>query len=216
LLKQPSYQPKLSKLYHSGKWSPQSESVTVSLLKALSEVMPHNVRISRIQRQFDGHSSYSGSRPGLRSRAGIAFPDIRSREIGQNLPATSIDSMDIANPLITKTDQDITVELLYQGNVLVALARVRFRSPCTLVLRELRVYGDATPVGFQGYVQGRGFGKMLLGIIENLCTAYEAETLFVNASFGARPFFRMHGFTSTSDGFLKKKINFCNNKQIGG
>lgn len=206
LLKNPSFQPALFNLYDSGKWVPPHENDIIALLRSLSTVIPSYVRISRIQRQFDNCIISAGFTSGLRGRSGVNFHDLRSREIGLTFPSTDVSLFGPVSAHVTALGRDITVELRCNGKSLAGIARLRLRDNRVLVLRELRIYGDATPIGLPGPVQGRGLGSRLLGFAEHLGLVLSADTLMVNASFGARSFFRKHGYIETYHDLLRKDL----------
>ncbi len=205
LLNNPLYQPKLFGLYKTNKWSPISNGDVAFLLRAINKTIPSYVRISRIQRQFDPSAVIRGVDPGFRVRSGVTFLDVRSREVGHVSPDIDLTEFNSVIEKITIKLNDIYFELLANHNILLGMARIRIRDD-TLIIRELKIYGKAAPVGSRGLIQGNGLGKRLLRSIEKFGQKHGLNTILVNASPGARTYFRKHGYSLTKLGFLKTDL----------
>ncbi len=198
-------QPRLHRLYHAGHWRPISDDQTLSLLDALFAVVPHYVRISRVQRQFSPGEILAGPRRSLRHLVHDQGRDIRACEVGRVRPGASVRFMGELHFRIESTGADRFIFLETQDGTLVGLVRLRFLGPLAL-LRELRIFGDATPIGKDGPAQGMGLGTRLLEVAERIAVESMASTLAVNAGFGVRGFFISRGYVPTTDGLLTRSL----------
>jgi elongator complex protein 3 len=205
LLNNPIFQPKLYNLYKAKKWTPISNNDVVFLLRALNKSIPSYVRISRIQRQFDPRTVIRGVKPGVRIKSGVTFSDVRSREVGHISPNINLAQINSVIENVTVKLNDVYFELITNENILLGMARIRIRNDF-LIIRELKIYGKAAPVGSRGLIQGNGLGKRLLRCIEKFGHERELNEILVNASPGARTYFRKHGYSVANFGFLKKDI----------
>lgn len=207
LLKNKKFQPALYKLYRSGKWSPITEKTLLFLLKSLSKVIPRHVRISRIQRQFNHNLIYGGIRPGFRARSKIIFSDVRYREIGKLFPNLNLIFNNYIEEYITKNGNDIFIEFVFAESALLGLARIRIRDKNDIIVRELRIFGNATPVGQKGAVQGNGLGTKLLDRIEAIGQELGASKCLINSSIGANSFYQQRGYSISKSGFHYKHLS---------
>lgn len=205
LLKNPLLQPKLFELYKAKKWTPINSNDVILLLQALNKAIPSYVRISRIQRQFDLKSVIHGVNPGVRIKSGINFSDVRSREVGHVSPDFNFTKIATINEKITRMRNDVYFELSTIKTILLGMARIRIRNDI-LIIRELKIFGKATPVGDQGLIQGNGLGKRLLRSIENFGQKHGLNTILVNASPGAQTYFLKNGYFLSNCDFLKKDL----------
>jgi elongator complex protein 3 len=206
ILKDRHAQPQLHKLYESRKWFPISKRKLLYLLQALSESMPQHVRISRINRQFHPKQVMSAVNWRNWAVSEIFFSDVRNREVGRRFPEAELAQLGPIQEHITKQGNDVFVELICRDNTLLAMVRLRISGGNRLIMREIRVYGKAAPIGTVGSIQGRGLGRSLMSRVERLGVELGACTCFVNAAFGARPFFRKLGYCDMPSGLLKKNI----------
>lgn len=214
LFKDSRLQPKLFELYRQRKWRPISDQEVVTLLSLLAKVVPHHVRIARIQRQFENRRTVDGVSAGIRGKFPIRFSDLRSREVGRVLPDTPLEQLGDIQESVTMRGVDIIIELFYAKEVSLGIARLRVRNKKEVILRELKVFGKPAAIGYPGLVQGKGLGKRLLRKAEDVAINLGASHLFVNAAFGVRAFFQHQGFTIDSTSMLRKrlkeqKINDC-------
>lgn len=206
LLKERRLQPTLYDLYKLGEWEPMTETAMLDLLKALSINIPSYVRISRLQRQLSQQSILAGLRPGIRERSSINFGEVREREIGRLSPEMKLENIELIREQVVRENKDIFIELLCGQSTLLGIARMRLRNNEEIILRELRVFGEATPIGHKGSIQGKGLGTRLLDLVETIGQELNASICLVNAAFGARPFFKKRGYFYTEHGLLSKKI----------
>ena len=61
-------------------------------------------------------------------------------------------------------------------------------------------------MGCRGLIQGNGLGKRLLRSVEKFGHKLGLNAIFVNASPGARTYFKKQGYSDANFGFLKKDI----------
>jgi elongator complex protein 3 len=205
LLKDDSFQPALHDLYRSAQWSPPSVEYTKRLLQVLGDNVPSFVRISRIQRFIPSHLIEGEFQKGLRENLFTNCECVRCREAGRVKPHRKLSDIDEVAVKITKVGDDTHIEIVTNDNTLLALARLYDVGISTSVLRELHVYGVATPIGEKGFIQGNGLGEHLLKLAENEAFSTGKDRLFVNAAPGARTFFRKNGYHD-SGGFLCRRL----------
>lgn len=205
LLVHPRLQPELQRLYALGDWRPTSDSELLGILNALFAVVPRNVRISRVQRQFARDQVLAGPTRALRPQVRDMGRDVRAREVGRSHFGVDLSALSPLRVQYESIGRDHFIHLEVDDGALVGMARLRLGT-LGPVLRELRVFGDAVPVGMRGLIQGRGVGRRLLSHAESLVAELGERSLAVNAGFGAQSFFISCGYRPTIDGFLFKPL----------
>ncbi len=217
LLSDPLLQPELVRLYETGKWRPLDYKSLVKLLYMASNKIPSYVRISRIQRQFDNKLIRAGVKHGLRCQLDKGFTDIRAREVGKLSHKIALGDVEPINTRIMRQAKDMYIEIIGKDSVLLGYLRLRILKNKQLMIRELKVLGEASPIGSGNYIQGKGLGSQLLNIVESIGLSMEIKKVFVNASPGARPYFIKYGYESTISALLVKQLvhKSEDNKLIG-
>ena len=209
LLRNRQLQPQLYRLYDQKVWEPPSKNYCLKVLASSAPYIPQHVRISRIQRQFAERDILKGVGSGLREKNQTPIIDIRYREIGFRA-SNLLFELD-ARKLICRYYVNVEsyfFEVCYQEkDVLVAIARLTIGTKKIPILREIKVFGKAAPIGCYGQVQGMGLGSSLLLAVENKLHASGYEWLYVNAAYGARSFFTKHGYVLNHNDYMEKKIS---------
>ena len=206
ILKDPALQPELHKMMEKRTWSPPTETYIRKRLKILTEYVPRMVRISRVQRYFPEDQVIGGFVRGIRENNLGNCQCVRCREAGKVASQMALDNFESTQFKTTKIGADMYLEIVSNNDVLLALARVYKKNNTCSVLRELHVYGQATPLGMRGPVQGRGLGTKLLCEAERQVWMAGHTTLLVNAAHGAKSFFRKHGYVEMGEFYLGKKL----------
>lgn len=207
ILKDRTYQPLLHKLHDKGAWVPPTEKYICERLKRIIEFIPNTVRISRVQRYFPEDQVAGGFVRGLRESDLGKCSCIRCREAGVSAPTKQLNDLEGIHLRTTKRYNDTFVEVISNDDCLLALARLYDINNCLAILRELHVYGQATPIGEEGPIQGRGLGTRLLKEVEEIVRKSGKELLQVNAAYGAKPFFRKNGYIDLDNYLLGKYLN---------
>ena len=208
LLKDEKLQPRLHDIYKSKLWIPPSEEYCQICMECLSKALPDHVRVSRIQRQFSNNEILAGPERGLRSRLLAKINDLRAREAGSRLTLNS--NLHLSGLFISlkEKEHDNFIEVTQKHNdILLAIARITFISRESIILRELKVFGEANSIGMKGQIQGNGLGTTLLFAIEHHYRKKKIKNIFINSSVGATSFFVMNGYYKATDTLLTKDIS---------
>ena len=207
LLKKEILQPKLHSLYKSKRWVPPSEEYCQSCMIAFTKAIPGYVRVSRIQRQFSNNEILVGPKRGLRTRLLSKLNDLRAREVGTRRAANFHVELSDLTISLKENGVDQYIEVTQKGDdTLLAIARVTRTSRDSVMLRELKVFGETSPIGSRSQVQGRGLGTRLLLALEYHYHIKNVKNILVNASVGASSFFAKNGYCKTNDKLLMKKL----------
>lgn len=203
LLKPPSRQPALREFFKARKWQPMKDSDFRKVLLALWRNTPPYVRISRIQRLFSEQDVDEGPFSSFGRDCHEGCCCIRCREIGR-LASQHTAGLAQLKLRILQRASDKYVLIEDQQRRLYGIGRTYDRMDGTVIIRELKVYGQANEIGAVGKVQGRGSGSLLVDKIENIAASSGRRGVFVNASYGAKSFFRKLGYED-SEGYLLRK-----------
>ncbi len=217
LLKDKDLQPPLAKLHDGKKWQAPSDDYCKEALAELARSIPQYVRLSRIQRQFDERDCLDGPKPGLRNRLTFHLPDLRAREAGFKLPVSAIvDCQQDLKCELSQSRNDLFFEVsIANTGTLLSIARVTIMSGSIAILREIKVFGSATPVGEKGQIQGNGLGTSLLHAVEDHLLHKGYQQIKTNAAVGARSFFLKNGYHLDHEYFLVKNLSREPNSGLG-
>lgn len=209
LLKDKDFQPGLTKLHDEKKWQAPSDDYCKGALAELARSIPQYVRLSRIQRQFDEQDCLDGPKPGLRNRLTFHLADLRAREAGFKLPVSAIvDCQQDLKCELSQSRNDLFFEVsIANSGTLLSIARVTIMSSSIAILREIKVFGSATPIGEKGQVQGNGLGTRLLCAVEHHLLQRGYQQIKTNAAVGARTFFLKNGYQLDHEYFLAKNLS---------
>lgn len=206
LLKDKRLQPLLHRFYEDGEWQPIGELASLEILNALFQVVPHHVRLSRIQRQFDRGSIVSGIKRAMRPRVVDRKRDVRAREVGRSIPGATLRELSTPKYRISVIGQEYYLFVECAPDSLLGIARLTLKGE-KLAIRELRVFGEASPIGEVGNIQGSGVGRSLLGEIEKLARRLGVNFVEANVGFGARTFFAKCLYELNAHGLMEKKVS---------
>ncbi len=228
--------------WRRGDYEPLDESGAVDLLAGLKVRLPRWVRVSRVERDIPSGLIAAGVRASnLRQlvhqrlvEEGLRCQCVRCREVGRHgterLSRQSVealgpdpDAVELGEELYTASQGEeafISLELP-RFDALVGYARVRLPSPeawrpeleGAAVLRELRVLGEAlplgaTPSGGAGSLQWqhRGLGRRLLEASEARALDWGMRRLAVTSGMGARGYFRPLGYELVGPYMLSRSL----------
>jgi elongator complex protein 3 len=206
LLRNVSLQPRLHELYRSGAWQPKDRQYYLSLIRNSAKHFPEFVRISRIQRQFRNDEMMHPIGSGLRNELSDHLNDISKREAGNSINAHEIVTSEISFRNYSFGPDEYYEAYHLSIDKLLAIGRLRVIDNSTAILRELKVFGWAAPIGGTGQVQGHRIGSKLLRNIEIVLIGRCCNKLYINSSVGARSFFLKHGYTLNDKHFMDKEL----------
>jgi len=207
----------LYRLWRRGEFTPLSTVEAVELLAQVKMLLPRWVRTMRIQRDIPSQLIEAGVRRGDLAmlvereleRRGGRCRCIRCREAGHLLykkgfTATSLrlfqeeyEASKGVERFISLEDEDREALLGYLRLRIPSedAHRLELREGAALV-RELKVVGEALPLGAKGTVpwQHRGAGSTLLSAAEEAARELGMERLVVLSAVGAREYYRKKGY----------------------
>lgn len=80
----------------------------------------------------------------------------------------------------------------------------------TLKIRELHIYGNVQSSSLSGQSQHRGFGKLLMNIIENIAIFYKLEQIAIISGIGVQNYYKKLGYSLENDSeYMIKPISKC-------
>jgi elongator complex protein 3 len=207
--------------HRRGQYSPYSTDQAVELVAEVKKIVPHWIRIMRVQRDIPSNLIVAGvkssnlrelARKKLRNQ-GLRCRCIRCREAGQRLRVEGV----AADPskieiLIEEYEASEGQELFIsaedmQNDVLLGYLRLRIPSekahrpevtskPCSIV-RELHIYGKLVPVGEHrdDAWQHKGYGQRLLSEAERVTRQhYDLKKILVISALGTRQYYMRQGY----------------------
>ena len=219
----------LHRMWQEGSYSPLDEEGAVGVLAPLKAGLPPWVRVSRVERDIPSNLIAAGIRAsnlrqlvarrmeaeGTRCRCircrevgrrGTDRPDGRSSPWRHADPATA-ERREVRYSASGGEEAFISLELP-ELDAIVAYARARRPSGSAwreelreaAILRELRVLGEALPIGRDpgdGRLvwQHRGLGTRLLREVEGVAVSWGMVRLAVTAGMGARDYFKARGYS---------------------
>jgi elongator complex protein 3 len=208
---------KLYKMWKNGEYEPLTTEKAVGIINRIVPLIPPWVRIMRVQRDIPTNLVDAGvMHSNLRQMTEEKCRCIRCREVG--LKARE----GIFPEKIERVRRDYEAHgkeifLSFEDkekDVLIGLLRMRFPKKShrkeidkdTAVIRELHVYGPATPVGKRGRWQHRGYGKKLLGWAEEIAKKNKKKALVVISGIGTREYYRGMGYSRKGPYMWKQMV----------
>ena len=222
---------KLFEDWKKGRFTPMTEQEALDLVLKLKRFVPRWVRIMRIQRDIPSTLVSAGvKKTNLRQMAlkeaekiGLDCNCIRCREAGLYSRRSS-DSINLENvkEFVETYESSKGVEKfisLESSDRKILFGFLRLRLPAnpfrkeidskTALVRELRIFGRALPLGehSQEETQHSGFGKRLLQRAEEIASQeFDAKKLLVISGLGTKEYYISNGFKV--DGcFVSKGLN---------
>ncbi|PIO01779.1 tRNA uridine(34) 5-carboxymethylaminomethyl modification radical SAM/GNAT enzyme Elp3 [Candidatus Micrarchaeota archaeon CG09_land_8_20_14_0_10_60_16] len=197
-----------------GEFKPYSTEEAAEVIAEAKRFVPQYCRIMRVDRDIPTNLIAAGvDKSNLREIArkkakekGIVCRCIRCREIGFNRNAKG-------KPKLARLDYEASggaeIFLSYEnGDALWAFLRLRCNESGECGVRELRVFGEQTPVGAESRrAQHKGYGARLLAEAERIARKdFKAKKLVVLAGVGARPYYRRLGY-ALRGGYMEKSLS---------
>ncbi len=208
----------LYEMWREGKYKPYDDEKLVDVLYEWFNMVPHYVRIIRVQREIPlrlvvaGNKLYNLREVIERRLKNMNRPCrcIRCREIGHRALKEGI--YPDANYIELKTikyeaSNGLEYFISYEdvkNDVLLGFTRLRIPSEVlrpelknAALVRELHVYGQMTPVGVKPSDmswQHRGLGLRLLSEAENIANEERCRKVAVISGVGVREYYYKHGY----------------------
>jgi elongator complex protein 3 len=197
----------LAEDYKAGVFKPMETQEAIKLLRELMPDVPEYCRIMRVQRDIPTYRTEAGvDKTNLRQMVNqepVKCRDIRSREVkGQLVDDEDIEIVVREYEASNGTEFFISAEDVKQ-DILIGFCRLRYpgaflRKEITeesALIRELHVYGHATPMQKEGVIQHRGWGKKLLKKAEEIAQKDNKKKMVVISGVGVRAYYiDKHGY----------------------
>jgi ELP3 family radical SAM enzyme/protein acetyltransferase len=221
----------IQRWYQEGKYKPYAQTNERSLLdvvKYAMEICPPWIRLPRVIRDIPLHYIEAGNMyPNLRQmltdeliKENKYSMDIRARECGRNTQYNIKD----AEYFVRKYDANDGVEYFIScesndNKCIFGFIRLRFQSRYPDLafeflkgyglIRELHVYGNLVPVGYQKDkdTQHKGIGKKLLSMAEEIAFDHNLKGVVVISGIGVMEYYKKLGFYY-KDTFMVKDFNY--------
>lgn len=190
----------LFRQYQNGEYTPLGDEDAAELVSRIKEILPHYVRLQRVQRDIPASLIVAGvKKSNLRqiakqrlSARGDRCRCIRCREVGLRRVVggdvqLSHESYEACGA------REHFISIIGQGDALVGFLRLRLSAEARV--RELHVYGPMLPIGSRkdGW-QHRGYGERLVEEAEALASDAGYSRLEITSGIGARGYYRRLGY----------------------
>jgi elongator complex protein 3 len=208
--------------YSKGTYQPYTNEQAADLIVEIKKIVPHWVRIMRVQRDIPAPLIVAGvNKSNLRQIAQEKLAQehvkcrcIRCREIGHRAEnhntRTGEGEINITTTRYGASEGEevfISVEA-EEGDSLIGYLRLRIPSekahraeviaePCSIV-RELHIYGSLVPVGkhFVNAWQHKGCGTILLTEAQRIsCEDYDLRKVLIISGLGTKQYYRRLGYS---------------------
>ena len=208
--------------YKKREFKPLITEEAADIISEAKKFVPEYCRIMRINRDIPSTVIHSGvMNTNLRQIVAdkvkekkIKCKCIRCREpMGRKVSYKTIKIKKIYYESSNGKEVFISMEDI-KNNILLGFCRLRkpykpFRpeiTPTSAGIRELHVYGQATPIGKEGLVQHRGYGKRLLEEAERIAKEeFKCDKLLVISGIGVKTYYARLGYIK--DGaYMSKKL----------
>ncbi len=200
----------LHRLWKEGEFTPYSTEEAVRVIAEVKSMLPPWVRTMRIQRDIPARLIAAGVKKSNLAElvqrrleeTGRRCRCIRCREVGRR-------GVEVAEPLLrirtytASGGRELFLSIEDEQEVLLAYLRLRYPSESahrwevegSAVVRELRVLGEALPLGERGSsAQHRGYGRWLLEEAERLAAEAGYRRVLVTSAIGTREYYRRLGY----------------------
>ena len=193
--------------WKAGKFTPLTTKEAAEIIAEFKKSVPRYCRIMRVQRDvptkwWAAGVGITNLRQHIHEKYKRACQCIRCREpkgnkINHSAVKITIQTYSASNGtehFISANDTD--------NDFIIGFCRLRFPSEClreeitpkTALIRELHVYGTATPLGTKGTVQHKGYGKQLLQQAEEIARQAGKKKMIVLAGIGVREYYVKQGY----------------------
>ncbi len=208
--------------YQRGEFKPLNTDEAGEIIAEGKKFVPEYCRIMRVNRDIPSTVIHDGvMNTNLRQivadkvkQKGIKCRCIRCREpMGRDMDHANLEIKKIFYDSSGGKECFISLEDS-KNNIIVGFVRVRkpfkpFRSeitPSSAGVRELHVYGQAIPLGKEGDVQHRGYGKLLMEEAEKVAKEnFSCDKLLVISGIGVRVYYKKLGY-SREGPYMSKQL----------
>ncbi len=220
----------LYELWKKGEFRPYSSEEAGELIAEIKSLLPKWVRTMRIQRDIPANLIEAGVKKGdlgeialrkLREK-GKHCRCIRCRDIGHLSYKYGVETQPENQKLLVESysasegeEKFISIEDTKE-DALIAYLRLRFPSEKaereevegSAIVRELRVLGEALPLGkySKKAEQHRGYGRELLSEAEKIASEEGFERLLVISAIGTREYYRRLGYSRLGP-YMAKRLS---------
>jgi len=198
----------LFELYKKGAYEPLDVVDAVEIISEGLRYVPRYCRVMRIQRDIPAKfAEKTIAQNNLRQlvsleieRKGFKEQDIKAREIGNKEIKLPI-NLDIIKYDSSK-GIDFFISVVDANNYLLGFVRLRIPSgslreeitdDCAII-RELHVYGKSIPLGGEGIIQHKGYGKLLMAKAEEIAKELKKNKILVISGIGVRNYYAKMGY----------------------
>ncbi len=222
---------KLYDMYKKGEYEPYPLEKVVEIIAQAKKMIPYWVRIQRVQRDIPARLIVSGvKRSNLRELVlqklkseGSRCRCIRCREIGRYVqkggapPSPDEIKLYVERYNASEGEEYFISYETEDQRALVGFIRMRVPSEkahrpevskrCSVIIRELRVYGPLVPLGEQleDAWQHKGYGERLLADAERIAKEEcDAKKILVLSGLGVKEYYYRHGYKK--DGVYVSKL----------
>ena len=209
----------LYELWKKGMYKEITTEEASEIISEFKRNVPKYLRIMRVQRDIPTKMTIAGvDRTNLRQyvqeklkEKGIICNCIRCREPKNEI----VKDYEI---LVERYNASQGTEFFISAdnkekNLILGFCRLRFPSQNlrkeitknSAIIRELHVYGQATPIGEKGIVQHQGIGKKLIEKAEDICRKHEKDKLLIISGIGVRKYY--YSLNYNKDGpYMSKEL----------
>jgi len=207
--------------YQRGEFKPLSTDEAGEIIAEGKKFIPEYCRVMRVNRDIPSTVIHDGvMNTNLRQIVAekVKEKNIKCKCIRCREPMNRIvdhDSVKIKKQFYdSSSGKECFISIVDKNEVLVGFVRVRkpfkpFRPEITLTsagVRELHVYGQAIPIGQDGEIQHRGYGKLLMEEAENVAkNDFNCDKLLVISGIGVREYYKRLGY-SRDGHYMSKNI----------
>ena len=221
----------IQKWHQTGKYKPYAQTDERALLDAVKyamEICPPWIRLPRVIRDIpltyiEGGNMYPNLRQMLTDeleKEGKYTMDIRARECGRNTHYKISDAIYVTRKYVANDGIEYFISL-ESKDAMCIFGFTRLRIPisnkmtefgclvdCALI-RELHVYGNLIPVGFQknNDSQHKGVGKILIHIAEEIAMREGFDKIAVISGIGVTGYYEKLGYDMVET-FMVKELSW--------
>ena len=208
----------LYEMWRRGEFEPYTDEEAAQLIAEVKRMLPRWVRTMRIQRDIPAQLIAAGVKHGNLAEmvqrklkeARVRCRCIRCRDAGHLAYKEGVEireenlALEVESYEASEGEEHFLSIVDKRSDALVAYLRLRFPSEHAhrrevrnaAIVRELRVLGEALPLGKRvpGAEQHRGYGSRLLTKAEELAGEAGFKRVLVTSAIGTRPYYRRRGY----------------------
>ena len=193
--------------WKAGKFTPLTTKEAAEIITEFKKSVPRYCRIMRVQRDvptkwWAAGVGITNLRQHIHEKYNHTCQCIRCREPkGNKINHSAVKITTQTYPASGGMEHFISADDT-DNDFIIGFCRLRFPSAYlreeitskTALIRELHVYGTATPLGTKGTVQHKGYGKQLLQQAEEIARQAGKKKMLVLAGIGVREYYAKQGY----------------------